>query len=1061
MANELRHSDVGTALSKSEWEAVGGHIFNSQAAGDIMYASTTSQLSRLGIGSANQVLAVNSGATAPEWVTSVASATLATTVTVTDNEDTDEDNLITFVAGAASTTGAHGLEMDGNLNYNPSSGTLGATAYKVGADTLAEYIADTVGAMVGSNTETRIAVSYDDSDNTLDFVVDDMTANDNTTYSVSWVDDSADAILRLTPSTGSDDDLTIVAGSNITLTPSGDNLTIAAASAGTPTAITVADTTDTSSYVALFESATGDLEPKTDASITYNAGTGILTATGFAGALTGNVTGDVSGSSGSTTGNAATATKLAATKNIGGVAFDGSANIDLPGVNTAGNQSTSGNAATATALATARAINGTDFDGTAPITITAAGSTLSDTVTIAKGGTGATSASAGFDALSPMTTAGDIIYGGSSGAGTRLAKPGTPAGEVLTFATGATAPSWVAAGGGGGTTTMTVATGEVIYKGAPVGVDTNGKATPFTSTGGDWTGLTTYPMPAGSGGAPDYAYRGQIYYDTQTDIYVMVYSRGDIIMTNYKAAIYAVPFRVDADLNVVWGVEKEVAAEEMLYGNCYIEPIANNPQAGISSMGALNFVRGNGSGNASEFSMYFIKPVDGGGTGTSDTVNVSTRIDAGEGVNTTTYMCSVGDCSDGASDYRMVWGYQGESNYLYCRVVDQGTTGWDGSDGGAHNATVGSRYTVYSSSTYHPGVVQNMHQDKSSNSGTQVIYYCRVKIIGFDIGSSGTTINTIVANIDPPAYTRNKFAGVWAGVAGEAHFMFDGSGSYEYIHRVTINDSNEPVNYTTNQGMDSSPVNGSQNGEHIIGLEYYGTVDEFVALQSQYLWSSAGGLPGSTSFHYRKLAYEQYVVDDYSGQRKYGYRGDPATYTYDVGEDPMTVNYNHGAQNSGTMSRWGGNMAYNPDRGIITVMYAYSAWTADRKVNTFVDPVPSFGIWHIKVTPGAGNMSQRGSITPFIGFSAESGNVTGDGSATVEITVRGGVNENQGSNSNYAANQTALVEGEPYFMDDWGSIVPYGPTPIGDITILAGVAISATELVVDGGPAPVVYYIPY
>ena len=52
-----------------------------------------------------------------------------------------------------------------------------------------------------------------------------------------------------------------------------------------------------------------------------------------------------------------------------------------------------GNADTATALATARTINGTSFDGTANITITAAGSTLSDTVTIAKGGTGATSAS--------------------------------------------------------------------------------------------------------------------------------------------------------------------------------------------------------------------------------------------------------------------------------------------------------------------------------------------------------------------------------------------------------------------------------------------------------------------------------------------------------------------------------------------------------------------------------------------------------------------------------------------------------------------------------------------
>jgi hypothetical protein len=43
------------------------------------------------------------------------------------------------------------------------------------------------------------------------------------------------------------------------------------------------------------------------------------------------------------------------------------------------------------------------------------------TVPVAKGGTGATTATAGFDALSPMTTAGDIVYGGASGTGTRLA----------------------------------------------------------------------------------------------------------------------------------------------------------------------------------------------------------------------------------------------------------------------------------------------------------------------------------------------------------------------------------------------------------------------------------------------------------------------------------------------------------------------------------------------------------------------------------------------------------------------------------------------------------------
>ncbi|MEW0950013.1 tail fiber protein [Escherichia coli] len=72
----------------------------------------------------------------------------------------------------------------------------------------------------------------------------------------------------------------------------------------------------------------------------------------------------------STTGNAATATKLQTARTIGGVSFDGSANIDLPGVNKAGNQSTTGNAATATKLQTARNINGVPFDGTKDITLT-------------------------------------------------------------------------------------------------------------------------------------------------------------------------------------------------------------------------------------------------------------------------------------------------------------------------------------------------------------------------------------------------------------------------------------------------------------------------------------------------------------------------------------------------------------------------------------------------------------------------------------------------------------------------------------------------------------------
>ena len=73
------------------------------------------------------------------------------------------------------------------------------------------------------------------------------------------------------------------------------------------------------------------------------ASTGDLTIT--AGTLVVNVEGAV-------TGNASTATALATARTIGGVSFDGTANITLPGVNASGTQDTSGNATTATTAGT-------------------------------------------------------------------------------------------------------------------------------------------------------------------------------------------------------------------------------------------------------------------------------------------------------------------------------------------------------------------------------------------------------------------------------------------------------------------------------------------------------------------------------------------------------------------------------------------------------------------------------------------------------------------------------------------------------------------------------------
>lgn len=92
---------------------------------------------------------------------------------------------------------------------------------------------------------------------------------------------------------------------------------------GGASTVDVTDSTDTTCWLMLAESQTGNQAVKSDGGLTYNASTGVLTATGLAGPLTGNVTGNltgnvtgnVTGSSGSCTGNAATAT-LAATVTV-------------------------------------------------------------------------------------------------------------------------------------------------------------------------------------------------------------------------------------------------------------------------------------------------------------------------------------------------------------------------------------------------------------------------------------------------------------------------------------------------------------------------------------------------------------------------------------------------------------------------------------------------------------------------------------------------------------------------------------------------------------------------
>jgi len=113
-------------------------------------------------------------------------ASTSTRVTVTDNESTSENNLISFVAGAATSTGNHGLEMDGNLTYNPSTGTLASTVFSgsgaslttlngtnISSGTVAAARMHASQTAITSIYNTALQVGRDASGDWIDFGTDD------------------------------------------------------------------------------------------------------------------------------------------------------------------------------------------------------------------------------------------------------------------------------------------------------------------------------------------------------------------------------------------------------------------------------------------------------------------------------------------------------------------------------------------------------------------------------------------------------------------------------------------------------------------------------------------------------------------------------------------------------------------------------------------------------------------------------------------------------------------------------------------------------------------------
>ena len=187
MSNEFQHKSVGSQMTQTEYEHTDGtgHIFDSQATGDIAYADSSSVLKRLGFGSTGQLLEVSSGK--PAWTATLTGVTSVLNTSLVIGRDADNDidfgtdNTILFRADGADqiklTNGALLPVTDDDIDLGSSSlqfkdgffdGTLEADAITVGGTAVLTGGAETA---ITSILNTSLVVGRD-ADNDIDFGTD-------------------------------------------------------------------------------------------------------------------------------------------------------------------------------------------------------------------------------------------------------------------------------------------------------------------------------------------------------------------------------------------------------------------------------------------------------------------------------------------------------------------------------------------------------------------------------------------------------------------------------------------------------------------------------------------------------------------------------------------------------------------------------------------------------------------------------------------------------------------------------------------------------------------------
>ncbi len=262
-------------------------------------------------GSSGQVL--SSTGTELDWINigDVAAGSAAQVAVTAESTDTT-----CFPLFATGSTGNQSPKSGSNLTFNSADGTLSATTFSGSGASLTNIpsgqLSGALPAIDGSNL-TGI------SDTTYDLLAVQTGGNNN------------DPAIKLDASSGDDDEIQIVGGTNVTVTRNSDSqITISSTDTNTNTQLSNEQVQDIVGGMVSGNTESG-------ITVTYQDSDGTLDFS--VGTLNQN-----------TTGNAATATALANARTIAGSSFNGSANIDIdydnltnkPTIPTNNNQLTNG-----------------------------------------------------------------------------------------------------------------------------------------------------------------------------------------------------------------------------------------------------------------------------------------------------------------------------------------------------------------------------------------------------------------------------------------------------------------------------------------------------------------------------------------------------------------------------------------------------------------------------------------------------------------------------------------------------------------------------------------------